>query len=968
MEFTREYDLWKNNLATELVAPLMLKGKDEEMKKKIGRFRGVCLHHIDRLWYDACLEVIRRGDVYNPGARHRVPRLYLINKLTDDKLGTFPVGESFRLRDRPEEKYEVVMKGGSQVIVRNVEGYISKMSKSTIVRRESDLTRQPDGNAESRVSMATFPVGHYVNFRTLRLNDSSKGYVFVFIGDEQATPHFMRYSGLTGACINAMLFNNFVKQAIAGVPFIDRFKLYSKETNWSNGEVVQRGTGANYGVDGFLRPGFPYDHGMDYLHSKVIEYMESEQDLDNIISRDWKIKLAASMVPRGMELNEDFIRNLCLQEKKVIMDKFITEVGNDKRIGSDALTRSLKARAKAMESKRENTPYELFWNEFAGGLNVDSETREILESYHVEIAKRLEQIVSQIVEFATKAYLYDNRISSELENQPKPVDSIVDDFAVEAQNFANSLVLSATYSAGAQAFGLLSGDVGRIFGAILAGFNIALGFGTMTNSARYKIRNEEARVIFQDEKYLHVLKGIYSAMDRSAQDAVRKEDNPFLLILEQQKDTFLKNAKYYDYDEPTEFLNSYRKLTDNINDPDNIREFMGLLTSKFIVDTYHVNSYMQEYLVNIYKECDDLVRFLTQSDKSGAQEAANLFQRLVKFRPRLERSLQRGPTRWGFVKKRRFLQWDMFVLVTFFWDALCCATKKGSPPGALISTETLSLVKQARYVSTQNNSRILRREIRDLEALYYATKESDIGSLIFMAGFFTFLSNTLATCANIFQINTDGQAYRNFETVISVTLLTTAFGAIISAFHFFRKFFILVRLFCILGGKVRQATSTDARDRIKEVRWVTFTQIFLTVVRLSAALAAAVALPWAFAELEFGDDINTDPDSPAWVAVGAVSAAVAAAVLFFIVEYLIRYNLSPKLGEFVCEAFRDEIEAMYTVLELPINDIQTKQVQERKTWEYVTREFLHKYRLDTVFAADRFGSIMQYLQSGMDPR
>mmetsp|Transcript_42374 Transcript_42374/g.47161 ORF Transcript_42374/g.47161 Transcript_42374/m.47161 type:complete len:82 (-) Transcript_42374:141-386(-) len=42
-----------------------------------------------------------------------------------------------------------------------------------------------------------------------------------------------------------------------------------------------------------------------------------------------------------------------------------------------------------------------------------------------------------------------------------------------------------------------------------------------------------------------------------------------------------------------------------------------------------------------------------------------------------------------------------------------------------------------------------------------------------------------------------------------------------------------------------------------------------------------------------------------------------------------------------------------------------RQVQQRVTWEYVAREFLHKYRFDMVFSADRFGSILQYLQSGM---
>lgn len=156
MEFMREYDKWKNELATELVVPLSLKAYGDATKKNsIDRFKGTLMHHIDRLWYDGVLEVIRTGDVYNPGARRRVPRLYLINSYTDEEVGKFPAGESFRLSDNPKEKYEIVIKEPSQVVVRNVEGYISKMPKSTMVRREGNLTRGPDGNAESKVALAT---------------------------------------------------------------------------------------------------------------------------------------------------------------------------------------------------------------------------------------------------------------------------------------------------------------------------------------------------------------------------------------------------------------------------------------------------------------------------------------------------------------------------------------------------------------------------------------------------------------------------------------------------------------------------------------------------------------------------------------------------------------------------------------------------------------------------------------------
>ena len=70
--------------------------------------------------------------------------------------------------------------------------------------------------------------------------------------------------------------------------------------------------------------------------------------------------------------------------------------------------------------------------------------------------------------------MYNERVSSQLFNQPKPVDSIVDDFAVEAQSFANSLTLSAAFSASALAFSLLGTVVGNVFSGVIAAWNIVV--------------------------------------------------------------------------------------------------------------------------------------------------------------------------------------------------------------------------------------------------------------------------------------------------------------------------------------------------------------------------------------------------------------------------------------------------------------------------------------------------------------
>jgi hypothetical protein len=412
MELNREYDRWKKALAEEIMAPVSMKKMSERKQLQAKQLKHSIMHHLDRLFYSACLRVIKDGDVFNPGARYRVPDLHLIDSYFDVELKTLPAGESFRLCQDPSILFEILLQVPSRVIVRDFEGVIHEMDKRTRVRRESNLTRSPDGNQESRVSLATFPVGHYVNYRTMRKSDT-EGYLFCFVGDGQSTPHFMRYSGLTGAAINAMCFENFLRVAIGGVDFQERLKTFASETNWSNGEVVQRGTGTNYGDDGFLRPSFSYHAGIDYLHSKVIEHSESFQDMEHVLSEDWKIKFAASIVPRGMELNDAFQSALLVQLERTILDKIISEAEKDPLIKGTGLTSGLR---KLCETANTNT---FKWNNLLSNFRKEDVPK--IEP-HLQIGGRLSFICSQVLDTAAKLHLYNKRYSSELSNQPKPVD------------------------------------------------------------------------------------------------------------------------------------------------------------------------------------------------------------------------------------------------------------------------------------------------------------------------------------------------------------------------------------------------------------------------------------------------------------------------------------------------------------------------------------------------------------------
>ena len=412
-ELTREYDKWKNHTADDLVSALKYPD-DDERKKEMGCLRDTLLQHIDRLWYESCLEVIRRGNVYHSRATKRVPQLHLINSCTPTELQNLVVGESFTITDKDQGKYEILVKTKKLILVRNVEGYVSKMELKTMALKECNLSRAPDGNNESEVALSTFSVGHRVNFRNLRLNHQEPGYIFAFIGDSQSTPNIMEYSSLTGTCINTMLINNFVGESLSGISFVDRCALYSKETDWSNSEVVAGASSTSCEWDPGLRPNFDYQDTIDYLHSKVIESMETGQDLDDVLSCSWKEKFAAALIPKGMELDQIFISSLYRKSRGALIAKFLEFVRQDELLKQYDLVDSLVAFINPLcETTAEK--YADFWSQVANHFDeVDQSTGYHLRDYHVRIAEKTNQTMEQIVQYAVKNHLYDKRIVSQL--------------------------------------------------------------------------------------------------------------------------------------------------------------------------------------------------------------------------------------------------------------------------------------------------------------------------------------------------------------------------------------------------------------------------------------------------------------------------------------------------------------------------------------------------------------------------
>jgi hypothetical protein len=1045
MELPREYDSWKK-LGVRRSAPQALPTAPPKIKANRAQLQQAMERSIDRLWFEATLDVLAEGDVYNPGGKSSVPRFYTIDSPLKQTLGQLDQLEDFCLanetyrvehnegshftrikssdepaflvssktrviehqtrlernlgelaageRFEPVDRFEVLFKSGGHSVVRNSRGHVQKLPNTIEVRRLSNLSRAPNGYSESKVALASFPTANAVSHRTLQVSAQTRqsihnGCITAFIGDAQASPHFMRYSGLTGATIACMSFNNFVAQALHGVKFQDRIQRYALETNWSNGEVVERGTGANYGEDGLLRPGFNYRDLIDYLYAQAQEHQEigSNPEESPILSRDWKTKFASALVPRGLENDALFHEAVNGRLELEIKKKFEDEVM--KTLGGDKLSQEARdAIAKKMSSLARR------WN--VSGMSSDATTVESSgggnEKIIVETSELIESVVNALIE--TIAYSIDlrsrnKRISSEAVNQPKSVDSFLEDFAVEAQNFANSLTQSVAFATGAIALGSLRpGFVADFLAPFLGVLSITSSFGTITNVSRYKIRNEEARLLFFDTKMLRVLKGVFSLMTQDQRDQFHGEKNPFAEDLGRKVNTFFKKVKYYDWDDAKTIpvRAAYDRLMESCNDPERVISFMRQLVTEFIPSTFHANPYLKDDLVNIYKILHEMLSLMGRRNAPMAEGAGELYQMLLTFRPHLEDSIQRGEVRYGFLKERKWYQWSLPVTLLYLFPSLI-SKQVGSI--AFETREILTKVKRAQSYSERKDT--LRRETRDLEELYSATNESHIGSMLFLTGLIVFVTASLFTIFRVVASVTPndpcddvcmddgtcvspaddciGDEKQWVQELLDIAMwagIGSLFAALLAVFHLIRKMKHLLKLVASLG---KGQMATDAK--VIRVRTITQTQALLTAVRLLTNALAVVALPWTVYNNTLGPDPDPMDDSlntPQKVAIAAISTAVGGTVFFFIVEFVIRYNLDPCLGQVVCEPFREEIlkiKASFSSKGLDTG-IDTIQTLEAEAWEYTAREFLSSngYRFDTVFAADRFGSIVQYLQSG----
>jgi len=513
--------------------------------------------------------------------------------------------------------------------------------------------------------------------------------------------------------------------------------------------------------------------------------------------------------------------------------------------------------------------------------------------------------------------------------------------------------------------------------------------GTISNSSRYKNRNEAWRVKYADDDYLTTLRASYERLSKSHRNQIKPEKNPLFLALEPQKNKFVSDVRYYNLPTPTEFLSDYDALIKSgLHNPEAIQKFLHLLSVKYLADVYFVSSYLQEDLVFIHNTVSHMLQVESNEvDINDTPEASIreyvLYEQIWDFKPRLDISLQRGLIYYGAFQARDFKHSHLVTIMHFWWVKLWelffgrsrknhCLTLPKSvheveasskvviKPIAVESEELLDQMKDAYNAAP---TPLLARAIIDVRMMYLATTESFFTSFVVISGYISLVTGIVFTVGNIGLANNPADTWAQ-----DLSLAGTYSLGIASPIPSFVSFLLITRMlkhqwFCAraISSKLSATTDATAIQHLSHIHHIAKLQIWANRMRWFATGGSTIALPWLLAARTGYYDDSTTPE---YLAVAAVCLNGLSVLFLYIVEYTSLYNLDPKLGEYISVAFDSELQEMKQRLTLHDKTKPTP-VNERIAYEYVARQFLHRYRFDTILLINRFGSILQYIQSGL---
>jgi hypothetical protein len=697
----------------------------------------------------------------------------------------------------------------------------------------------------------------------------------------------MRYSGLTGACINCVSLGNLIGQATRDIPFADRVQRYAFETNWSNGEVVQRGTGSNYGQDAFLRPGFRLRSLVDYIYGRACEHFDIGADASMLLTRDWKVKLAAAIVPRGLEFNESFIEALTTEFKGALHEKFEDEVKS--QIGStefpaavaSAISKKMKVVLGTMRPGSDNEAPKLEEPALPES-NVITMTGQLITT----VARAL----MEIVDFAGSLRNADRRISSKSHHQPKSADTFVDDFTIQGQTLAELLIQITSFATAMVLFILVDSSLATVASLLIGVWNIGLSFATMADGARYTTLNEETRGKILACKMNGILKVVFLLIPKDERDSYTHEENPFEVAIDKAVEKFLASARYYNAENEKvgSFESAVKLVTESGYSAFACGVFKMQLVQEFIPKTFHDNSYLQEDLVSIHKAVEELSVY---SSAQSSNVASGVFSQVMKLNIRLAKSVSSCEVNYGFMRECPWYRTSLPTTIVFLMGPML---------GSLVVSNqifsVLAAVCDLRQLVPEDTG--LNVAIRDLTELYHATTQSSIGSLMNASALAVLIFSLLSCVIGLFDFATRSRAERIPERLAvqilsntSVWVLLACLPGVLMAFTLFlRKFHRL----CAVSSALSEAPSDKL---VRRVRTASRAKQVLVLVRLLLSLVVSVILPVSVIETQLGPLMLTDDGVAAYLATGTVALWMVATFLSWLIEVAMFSSLEPDLAD-----------------------------------------------------------------------
>jgi hypothetical protein len=430
----------------------------------------------------------------------------------------------------------------------------------------------------------------------------------------------------------------------------------------------------------------------------------------------------------------------------------------------------------------------------------------------------------------------------------------------------------------------------------------------------------------------------------------------------------------------------------DLNSVESIDDFIEQIIGNLIPIIYQKYPYLKDSLLLIYKACEELLVLLKEDNKSsgndydlGARATYAVFRNLPRFSKCFEKSLQRGPIKWGFLRTKKIMaHWVIFAPFRFVFLRLCNNLFGCNKVGNCCQPVSTEIKVMSQNVSHANNAldSKLKREARDLKELFHATMESAFASAIYFVGCGSFMFAILITGDNILSailkipsaaaIDSPTTAMNYIQVIIveGATLISTW-----TALLALTSFVSLLKHQRRAGWSIRRLA--NAPRSVRAIKTIANVQSLVSIIQCVASIGSIVSLVIGFFfgrqkifETEISDlaGILGADDSRQFVLYCTLLSSSLDLWKYSSIICRIHslYRLTPTGSEDVCQSFRHELNELYNEYSLSRdkNSTMPPPKEERIVWEHTARDFLSRTRFDSVLGANRFSALMQCIQSG----